>query len=293
MCSVPYSNEAMERCLRQYESLGMSFSDKHKLIAQMQELPVMKYSQFAHYGMMLHYLVNGQRISMNDFDHMQDTSFLATTPFPVASDVSEDRDVVYENIYHFENLLLNEVAQGQSSLYAAELNDMVQKGRLATVPTEYANVVEPSRSRKDSLLILNALECHKAIEAGVLGMNQLHQNIHQTYCALVQEAMDEKTQYSPVIRKCITYLKNNITSGVTTAQLADQAGYEPYYLNRVFKTEVGISPKQYYRNLMLLESEISIADAAEYLHYSSYTHFCSDFKAVMNCTPTDYRKSHK
>ena len=92
----PYSNEAMERCLRQYESLGMSFSDKHKLIAQMQELPVMKYSQFAHYGMMLHYLVNGQRISMNDFDHMQDTSFLATASFPVASDVSEDRDVVLQ-----------------------------------------------------------------------------------------------------------------------------------------------------------------------------------------------------
>ena len=79
-----------------------------------------------------------------------------------------------------------------------------------------------------------------------------------------------------------------------------QTGYEPYYLNRVFKTEVGISPKQYYRDLkmhyaarMLLESEISIADAAEYLHYSSYTHFCSDFKAVMNCTPTDYRRSHR
>ena len=255
----PYSNEAMERCLRQYESLGMSFSDKHKLIAQMQELPVMRYSQFAHYGMMLHYLVNGQRISMNDFDHMQDTSFLATSPFPVASDVSEDRDVVYENIYHLENLLLNEVAQGQSSLYAAELNDMMQKGRLATVPTEYANVAEPSRSRMDSLLILNALECHKAIEAGVListayraqesfieeienthsplGMNQLHQDIHQTYCALVQEAMDEKTQYSPVIRKCMTYLKNNITSGVTTAQLADQTGYEPYYLCLLYTSD--------------------------------------------------------
>ena len=103
-----------------------------------------------------------------------------------------------------------------------------------------------------------------------------------------------------MIRKCMTYLKNNITSGVTTAQLADQTGYEPYYLNRLFKTEVGISPKQYYRDLkmhyaarMLLESEISIADAAEYLHYSSYTHFCSDFKAVMNCTPTDYRRAHR
>lgn len=42
----PYSDKAMEHCLRQYESLGMSFSSKHKLIAQMQELPVMKYSQF-------------------------------------------------------------------------------------------------------------------------------------------------------------------------------------------------------------------------------------------------------
>ena len=318
----PYSNEAMERCLRQYESLGMSFSAKHKLIAQMKELPVMNYSQFAHYGMMLHYLVNGQRITMYDFDHMQDTSFLSTDTLPMATEVAEDRDVVYENIYHFENLLLNEVSQGQDHLYATELKDMVQKGSLASVPTEYANIEEPSRSRKDSLLILNALECRKSIESGVListayraqesfiteienthsplGMNQLHKDIHQTYCALVQDAMDEKRQYSPVIRKCMTYLKNNITSGVTTAQLADQTGYEPYYLNRVFKTEVGNSPKQYYRNLkmhyaarILLESEISIADAAEYLHYSSYTHFCSDFKAVMNCTPTDYRKSHK
>lgn len=318
----PYSDKAMEHCLRQYESLGMSFSSKHKLIAQMKELPVMKYSQFAHYGMMLHYLVNGQRITMNDFDHMQDTSFLDTDSLPIATAVAEDRDVVYENIYHFENLLLSEVAQGQDSLYAAELNDMVKKGSLASVPTEYANVAEPSRSRKDSLLILNALECHKAIEAGVListayraqesfieeienthsplGMNQLHQDIHQTYCALVQEAMDEKTQYSPVIRKCMTYLKNNITSGVTTAQLADQTGYEPYYLNRLFKSEVGVSTKQYYRDLkmqyatkILLETDTSIADIAEYLHYSSYTHFCSDFKAAMNCTPTDYRKSHK
>lgn len=253
---------------------------------------------------------------------MQDTSFLNTDTLPMATEVAEDRDVVYENIYHFENLLLNEVSQGQDHLYATELKNMVQKGSLASVPTEYAKVEEPSRSRKDSLLILNALECRKSIESGVListayraqesfiteienthsplGMNQLHKDIHQTYCALVQDAMDEKRQYSPVIRKCMTYLKNNITSGVTTAQLADQTGYEPYYLNRVFKTEVGISPKQYYRNLkmhyaarILLESEISIADAAEYLHYSSYTHFCSDFKAVMNCTPTDYRKSHK
>lgn len=81
----PYSDKAMEHCLRQYESLGMSFSSKHKLIAQMKELPVMKYSQFAHYGMMLHYLVNGQRITMNDFDHMQDTSFLDTDSLPIAT----------------------------------------------------------------------------------------------------------------------------------------------------------------------------------------------------------------
>ncbi len=160
----PYSNEAMERCLRQYESLGMSFSAKHKLIAQMKELPVMNYSQFAHYGMMLHYLVNGQRITMYDFDHMQDTSFLSTDTLPMATEVAEDRDVVYENIYHFENLLLNEVSQGQDHLYATELKDMVQKGSLASVPTEYAKVEEPSRSRKDSLLILNALECRKSIE---------------------------------------------------------------------------------------------------------------------------------
>jgi AraC family transcriptional regulator len=79
--------------------------------------------------------------------------------------------------------------------------------------------------------------------------------------------------------------------------MADAALLSPDHLSRVFKTQTGLSPEQYYQRrrsqraaLMLLDSRKSVTQIAYELGYSDTAHLSRLFRKLRGMSPRDYRK---
>ncbi len=322
---TPFSADHMERIMRTYAEKGLSMKNKHVLLKQMQDLPIMSYTQFTHYAMMLHYSCNHKKIGMEEFnflgDRLPEVPSDPTDPaflHAFSSDQSAD-DAVYDRVFESENYFLREVAAGNTASLGEDIRNATKKGSLTLMPTMCAHIDEPIRMRKDTLIIFNAIECRAAIDAGVmppaayrlqdhfiesierlhspLGLNDLQKEIHTAYCNQVTKAKEESFSYSLPIRRCINYLSMHPLEPFSSEKLAELSAYTPYYLSKRFKQEVGMSPKEYFRKVkmdyaayLLQTTDENISDIAETLHYCSHTHFTEDFKTVLGCTPTEYRK---
>jgi AraC-like DNA-binding protein len=78
----------------------------------------------------------------------------------------------------------------------------------------------------------------------------------------------------------------------------DALGYDLRRLQRLFRREVGVGPKEVIRRYRLMEAaerlakegDLSCVDLAYSLGYADQAHFIRDFKAVAGVSPAVYRK---
>lgn len=87
---------------------------------------------------------------------------------------------------------------------------------------------------------------------------------------------------------------------VSLQEIADEAGISKDYLQKIFKQHEGISITEYISNMkieaacnMLKYSDRKIQDIAEYLHYSSVSHFSIAFRKKMKMSPKQYRDQNQ
>ena len=101
---------------------------------------------------------------------------------------------------------------------------------------------------------------------------------------------------SKPVMQCIDYIYSNIKDRITVQDLADHTGLSTNYLSRVFKQNLGISISDYIREKkiekathLLKYSDESIVDIANYLSFSSQSHFIQTFQEYTGLTPKKYR----
>ncbi|WP_278883876.1 AraC family transcriptional regulator [[Ruminococcus] torques] len=104
--------------------------------------------------------------------------------------------------------------------------------------------------------------------------------------------------YSKPILKCIDYIHNRLHEQLTIKELADLVNLNPNYLSALFKRETGQSITEYIRNMrldaaknMLKYSDISYAEIASILNFSSQSHFTKVFREKTGYTPKEYRQT--
>lgn len=95
---------------------------------------------------------------------------------------------------------------------------------------------------------------------------------------------------------CMDYIYSHLNSRLTIEELADQANLSPSYLSRLFKKELGIPISSYINEKkiekaqhLLKYSDYSLIDIANYLAFSSQSHFIQTFKKSVGLTPKKYR----
>ena len=110
-------------------------------------------------------------------------------------------------------------------------------------------------------------------------------------------------QKSAIISKpivlCTDYIYNHINERITINELAEYASLSPSYLSRLFKQNLGISISDYIREKkiekaenLLKYSDYSLIDIANYLAFSSQSHFIQTFEKYIGLTPKKYRDKH-
>lgn len=101
---------------------------------------------------------------------------------------------------------------------------------------------------------------------------------------------------SKPITACIEYVYTNIKDRITIEDLAEHTGLSTSYLSRLFKQELGISVSDYIREKkiekaqnLLKFGDYSLIEIANYLSFSSQSHFIQTFKKLIGMTPKKYR----
>lgn len=99
----------------------------------------------------------------------------------------------------------------------------------------------------------------------------------------------------PVIA-CIDYVYAHIRERITIQGLAEHTGLSASYLSRLFKEETGMSVSGYIREKkiekaqnLLKYCDYSLVEIANYLSFSSQSHFIQLFKEYTGMTPKMYR----
>lgn len=101
---------------------------------------------------------------------------------------------------------------------------------------------------------------------------------------------------SKSITMCIEYIYNHIHDRITIEDLAEHTDLSPSYLSRLFKKELGIAVSDYIREKkidkaqnLLKYSDFSLVEIANYLSFSSQSHFIQTFEKLVGITPKKYR----
>jgi len=108
--------------------------------------------------------------------------------------------------------------------------------------------------------------------------------------------LKKKSVISKSITMCIEYIYDHIHERITVEDLADYTDLSPSYLSRLFKKELGVAVSDYIREKkidkaqnLLKYSDFSLVEIANYLSFSSQSHFIQTFEKLVGQTPKKYR----
>lgn len=96
------------------------------------------------------------------------------------------------------------------------------------------------------------------------------------------------------VRKTRQLIHEHFCEGVSLQQLADQVAFNPYYLLRVFRAEVGMPPYAYLESVRIRQAQRlikggkALAEVAAEVGFSSQSHLNQRFKRIIGVTPGQY-----
>lgn len=115
----------------------------------------------------------------------------------------------------------------------------------------------------------------------------------------IPESMETLTTYDNSLqytRHILNYISHHYNSSISLEILAKETGLTKSYLCQVFKKHTGCTITRYinrlrcYRAISLIETGMSVTEAAFEVGYSDYNYFSRIFKKIIGITPTDSMK---
>lgn len=129
-------------------------------------------------------------------------------------------------------------------------------------------------------------------------ISTLHGVMCQDFCKKMEQIRKQQVISKPIVL-CIDYIYSHIHYRITIKELAEYLGISESYLSKLFHREVSIPLSQYILNLkiekaknLLQFSSYSIVDIANYLSFSSQSHFIQVFQKSTGNTPHKYRTQY-
>ena len=126
--------------------------------------------------------------------------------------------------------------------------------------------------------------------------NRLSSELFRDFQELLQER--KSVSYGRTVDACIEYIDQNLYSGISVKEVAEQMGYSPEYLTSLFRKKTGKSmyafiseEKIQEARTLLLCTRQPLTTIASALGFHSLSHFSKAFKKVEGMTPSHYRAS--
>jgi AraC family transcriptional regulator len=98
------------------------------------------------------------------------------------------------------------------------------------------------------------------------------------------------------LQQAIDYIHTHLDRDLSLVEIAEVINISPTYFARLFKREIGTAPHQYViqqrverAKMMLLKTDLAIADIALQVGFSSQSHLTQQFKRITGMTPKQVR----
>ncbi|MEA5452573.1 AraC family transcriptional regulator [Leptolyngbya sp. CCNP1308] len=149
------------------------------------------------------------------------------------------------------------------------------------------------------MLILAELRSHGMM--GKLYVESLTQilviHLLRNYSNLTKPIASQNNSFTRIqLQQAIDYIHTSLDRDLSLAELAGVVNISPTYFASLFKQEMGISPHKYVirqrveqAKLMLLKTDLAIADIALQVGFSSQSHLTQQFKRFTGMTPKQVR----
>lgn len=102
------------------------------------------------------------------------------------------------------------------------------------------------------------------------------------------------------VYRALKYIDRNYMTITSIRQIAKELSYSEYYLSHVFKENMEMTMKHYLMQKKILtaaellkNSNMTISEIAEHLHFSSLHSFSDAFKRYMHTTASDFRRKSR
>ena len=129
-------------------------------------------------------------------------------------------------------------------------------------------------------------------------VRQLQMDLLRNYCRKMNELTKSKVVSRHIVI-AIDYIRSHIQDNLTVESIADSLSLNSSYLSKLFKQEMGITLSRYIRDQkinvacnMLRHLDESSLTVANYLGFSSQSHFIQVFKKTTGMTPEEYRRKN-
>lgn len=129
-------------------------------------------------------------------------------------------------------------------------------------------------------------------------VSQLHNTMALDFTGKMALVKRNSVISKPVVI-CINFIYSHLNTRITVQVLSEYTGLSASYLSRLFKKELGISISDYILEKkveksenLLKYSDYSLIDIANYLAFSSQSHFIQTFKKAVGITPNKYRNQY-
>ena len=117
------------------------------------------------------------------------------------------------------------------------------------------------------------------------------------YCSLPQAVpFVEGGLPQPILSRVIDYIQANAAQDPSLASMASVADMSAYHFSRLFKQSTGLTPHQYLIDCrieqakqLLKQGDLTIAQIARSVGFSSQSHFGYHFKRITGVTPKQFR----
>ena len=124
----------------------------------------------------------------------------------------------------------------------------------------------------------------------------LHNGMFRDYSLRMQEVLRHNV-FSRPVHLAMDHIEQHLQQPMTVEGIAQAIGLSPSYLSTLFKQETGQAVLEYVRNkridaarMLLQYTDYSCLEIAEYLCFSSDSHFSKVFKELTGQTPREFRK---
>ncbi|MDO4852775.1 MAG: AraC family transcriptional regulator [Clostridia bacterium] len=267
---------------------------------------------------LLHFLLTG---TLSD-PVLPDSILAASAAFTPSSEQAEQllathEAETYNNSYEIEALLQRFVTEGDAEGFEEFVRNVppFNPGTVASTGL---------RALKDNLIVSVALACRAAIAAGIpretayslsdayireMERLQRADELLALNVAMLRDfiarvrtrketLLPSNAVHNRLMHRCVNYIHRNLNHRITIEDVAAHVNLSRSYLSTTFRQCMGVSMNRYILDAKLEEAasllrytDRPIADIAEYLCFSSQSHFQQVFKDKFSQTPRTYRAS--